>query len=78
MVAYLKATAGERRSEAKVRMHVKRMRTYFGCMEMNGLTPANVREYIATRRGQGVSNATINRELEVLSAAVNYANKEWD
>ena len=27
---------------------------------------------------EGVSNSTINRELALFSAAINYANREWE
>ena len=43
---------------------------------MNRLSPAHIREYIAKRKTEDVTGATINRELEVLSAAINYANRE--
>ncbi len=45
---------------------------------MNQLTAVDARSYISLRKGQGVSPSTINRELALLSAAINYANREWD
>ena len=45
---------------------------------MNDLQPMDVREYIALRKSEGLSNATINREIALLSSAINYANREWD
>ncbi|MEM7195406.1 MAG: site-specific integrase [Pseudomonadota bacterium] len=45
---------------------------------MNELAGRNISEYIAMRKEIGRSNATINRELALLSAAINYANREWD
>ncbi|MDH3281659.1 MAG: site-specific integrase [Gammaproteobacteria bacterium] len=45
---------------------------------MNTLRPADIRHYVSLRKQDGVSNATVNRELEVLSAAINHANREWE
>ncbi|MBK1633764.1 recombinase XerD [Thiohalocapsa halophila] len=79
IAAYLKATAGDRRprSEETVRMHVRRLRAHFAEQVMNTLTAADVGEYIQIRKAEEVSNSTINRELEVLSAAITYAVREW-
>ena len=34
--------------------------------------------FIAKRRGDGAAPATINRELGLLSSAINYARREWE
>jgi integrase len=77
MLAFLKDHQ-HKRSADKDRQHVRRLRRSFGGRVMNGLTATDVRRYIAERRGEGVANATINRELQVLASAINYANREWD
>jgi integrase len=77
MLNYLQATR-DKRSADKDRMRTKHLRCVFGGREMHALLSADVRSYIETRRRQGRSNATINRELALLSAAINYANREWD
>lgn len=77
MVGYLRATA-EKRSADKDRMRTKHLRRAFGGMVMNEITPAHVRTYVDRRKSEGIGNATINRELALLSAAINYANKEWE
>ena len=79
MVAYLRDTAGRRRSEETVKMHVRRLRQHFDGMEMESLSGAEVALYVRKRLGDGVSASTVNRELEVLSASINYAVKtlEW-
>jgi integrase len=41
------------------------------------LTPIAIRDHIARRQEEGVSNATINRELALLSAAVNRYNTDF-
>ena len=39
---------------------------------------ADVRNYIDWRRKAGTTPATINRELAMLSSALNYACREWE
>lgn len=78
MLGYLNATADEKRSADKDRMRTRHLRRHFGGRVMNSLQPMDVREYIALRKGEGVRNATINREIALLSSAINYANREWD
>lgn len=78
MLGYLTATAGERRSEATVRLHVRRLRQTFGGKEMERLAGTDIAAYIRKRKGEGVSSTTVNREMEVLSAAINYAKREWE
>jgi len=77
MSAYLKATAEEKRSAFKDINRTRHLRRVFkGCI-MNELTASDIRTYIAMRKEE-VSNATINRELALFSAAINYANREWE
>lgn len=45
---------------------------------MNDISPAHVRFYVDKRSGEGISHSTINRELALLSAAINFANTEWE
>ena len=42
------------------------------------LKRSDVRAYIAERKREGIANATINREVGLLSSAINYARREWD
>jgi hypothetical protein len=37
-----------------------------------------VRAYIRQRKQQNVSNGTINREIGLLSAVINYARSKWE
>ncbi len=74
---YLKSRQ-ELRSIDDVRYFIKRLRLHFASCVMNNLKANDVRSYIESRKQDGVSNATINRELEVLSAAINHANRELD
>lgn len=45
---------------------------------MQGFRRADVADYIDRRRAQNVGNATINRELALLSAALNHCNRRED
>ncbi len=80
MLGYLKATAqdkapcGRRRDKDAIR----HLRSYFSGRELAGIKAADVRGYVEHRRGVRVCNATINRELTVLSAAINYARRKWE
>jgi integrase len=78
MVAYLLATDGQRRREDVVRLHVWRLKQTFSEKVMETLAATDVTSYIQKRKGEGVSNATVNRELEVLSAAINFAVRDLD
>ncbi len=77
MVAYLKANAGKRSAD-KDRQRTKNLLRFFGGSVINELGAAEVRQYIAMRRDDGVKPSTINRELSLLSAAINWANRELD
>lgn len=78
MVEYLKATQDRKRSAATDRFRIRALRRHFAEMEMNALEPQDIRNYADVRRKQGVSDTTINRDLALLSAAITYANAEWD
>ncbi len=78
MVAYLKATRNEKRTRLKDRGRARNLRRFLKGRAMNELSPKDVRAYIALRKSEGKKNSTINRELSLLSAAINYANREWD
>ena len=78
ILAYLKATQADKRSAETDRKRVRNLRPVFGGVVLNTLQASDIRDYICQRKSQGVSNATINREIALFSAAINYANREWD
>ena len=78
MLAFLQATQAQKKSAHKDRLHVRNLRVVLGGKVMNTLNAQDVRQHIDKRKTDGVSNYTINRELEVLSAAINYCNREWE
>ncbi len=79
MVPYLKATATKKRSHERDRYLVARLREFFGEHDLRTLSPRDVRAYIEHRQSKHVGPATINRELGLLSAALNWAKRdlEW-
>ena len=78
MVAYLNATQKEKRSAERDRRIVSILRGYLAGMCLNTLRATDVRGYTAWRRKRGIQSSTINRELSMLSAAINYAVREWE
>lgn len=76
MVAYLQATS-DKRSHRDDLSRAKRLQEYFRGQVMNDLRAVDVRGYIAVRREE-VSPATVNRELALLSSAINFAVREWE
>jgi len=78
MLDYLEATEADKRSADKDLMRTENLKMYFTGKIMNELTGQDIRAFVVMRREQGRSNATINRDLALLSTAINYANREWD
>lgn len=56
---------------------LKKLMAYFKDIRIKDITPALINEYIQWRLSQGVKNATVNRELAMLSKAFNLAVKKW-
>lgn len=78
LLRYFKAVEGEKRSVVRDAYSAKPLRAFFTGRELQTLKRADVRSYIDKRKGQGVKGATINREIGLLSSAINYARREWD
>jgi integrase len=77
MLAYLHETQDHKRSPERDRFALKRLYPFFTGRELATLTAQDVRAYSMSRREAGIVPATINRELGVFSAALNYARREW-
>ena len=75
---YLLACSGKR-SLSDIKQRVGRLYDHFDGTDMGGLAGQDVRRFIEWRRGHGVSDSSINRELSVLSAMINHAivHLEW-
>ena len=80
MVSYLKATERFKRSSGHRRDvdSIRRLRSFFGGYDLSKLNAASIRGYIDHRMQTNVGPGTINRELCTLSAALNYARREWE
>lgn len=78
MLRYLRETHGTKRSAERDAWTVRRLQPYFSGRVLNDLKRADVRGYIASRRAAGVKGSTINRELGLLSVALNRARLDWD
>ena len=75
MLLYLQAEPAEKRQrEMDAARHLK---DFFGGKDMTGLRGHDIRGYVLHRR-QFVTDSTINRELSVLSAAINYSRVEYE
>lgn len=77
MLRYLQATKEEKRSSERDKTSAKHLYKVFSGFELRALTAAQVRGYINHRKAEGVKSSTINKEIGLLSAATNYARKEW-
>src|SRR5579872_1649495 len=69
----------ERRAIKSIRtalIHMQPVREYFGHMRAIGVTPDHVRNFIAEQQALKLSNATVNRRIEILSAAYTLALKD--
>ena len=78
MLGYLETAIGDLRSADTIRCHAKTLYRHFSGQELPAITPSAIRRYNALRKAEGVANATVNRELSLLSAAINYARREWE
>jgi len=77
MIAYLEATADEKRDNVRDRNSLAHLYPVFTGCDLNALTAVDVRRYIADRKAEGAAASTINKEVGLLSSAINYARREW-
>ena len=74
-IAYLKQMR-DKRSIQRDKDAIKRLRESFAGRNMNQLDAGAINGYKERRARDGMSPGTVNRELAVLSSAINYANRE--
>jgi len=55
---------------------ISHLKKRFGGMPLEAIRPQHLTAYISWRKGQGVSNATVNRELSVLRHMLEWAEEE--
>ncbi len=79
MLKYLNGPSTEKRAPERDQFSAKQLFPHFTEMELNTMGPADVQSYIDQRRETGAKPSTINKELNLLSAALNYAKKrlQW-
>ncbi len=78
MLAYLEGPGAMKRSAERDRYSAKRLYEVFSGRGLVSLTKADARMYKAARHQAGVGPGTINRELGLFSAALNWARRELD
>lgn len=66
------------RSHVQIARHLHRISTHFSGRRLDAIRRNDVAEYAELRQSQGVTPASINIELAVFSALINYANKRWE
>ena len=77
MLAFLQAHT-DKRSADMDKLHARQLRTSLAGAVMDRLSAKAVSEHVRRRRQEGVGPASINRELALLSAAINFWNLEHD
>lgn len=79
MCQFIEAKKDQWRSTERVVYACKRLQPFFAGMMVEQIRRADVASYIQARKKDGVGGSTINRELDVLSAAFNYVRDvlEW-
>jgi len=78
ILIYLKEESACKRSAASDRRSARQLLKHFTGMNVYDMSVADRRSYITMRKDDGVSNATINRELSMWSMSIKHANNEHD
>jgi len=80
MIGYLKESRDAKApsSVERDRYSTTALRSFWAGRVLSQINARDVRAYIAERREAGRSSGTINRELGLLSAALNHARTEWE
>lgn len=78
MLAYLEGPSKLKRSAARDRYSAKNLYPAFTGKGVRSMTSADIRGYIQTRQKAGAEPGTINKELGLLSAALNWARLELE
>lgn len=78
MLRYLAGPGSQYRSQQRIGHAEAHLSRAFAGRELATLTPSVLREYLDGRLAEGAAPATINIEIGLLSAAWNYAVREWE
>lgn len=77
ILGYLAETKDRKRSAERDRYSAKQLYPVLTGLNLDQITPTLIRTYIQQRQAESAKPATINKELRCLSAALNYAQREW-
>ena len=75
---YIKVVRTRLRSHRQIERHFNRYTNHFNNRPINTIKRNDLAEYAEHRQAQGVTTDSINIELAVYSAAINYAKKRWE
>lgn len=78
MLAYLRAVTANKRCGERDYDSLKRLTPFFTGRELHAIGPRDVRTYVEQRRTAGAQPGTINKEVGLLSSALNWANRELE
>lgn len=77
LARYLAEVSPFLRSAYSVASVLRKFESALGARLVEELTPVDVAAYVRLRLDAGISPGTINRELSVISAAINYGRRRW-
>ena len=77
MLLYLKSVSPHKKSD-RDRYSAKKLYPYFTGKVLENIRAAEARGYITQRQEDGASPGTINKEIGLMSAALNWARKELE
>ncbi|MEN9481631.1 MAG: hypothetical protein RLZZ298_3026 [Pseudomonadota bacterium] len=75
--AYYLTGGRDHKSKERLTWTLGYWKTHYGHHPVQDITKRQLSQHIETRRIQGKSNSTINREISILSASINYAIRRW-
>src|SRR6202167_755391 len=72
------AESADKKSVADDRDHLRKLDTYLRCLSLDAIDMAALQPFIRDRKlTDGVSNATVNRPLEIVRRILNLAHQDW-
>jgi integrase len=75
--AYCRTGARDHKGLHRLKWTIDFWKSRYGHLPVDQITKRALSLHIESRRIEGKSNSTINREISVLSASINYAIKRW-
>ena len=72
------AESTDKKSTADDRHHLRKLDPYLRCLSLDAIDMAALQDFIRERKlTDGVSNATVNRALEIVRRMLNLAHQDW-